>query len=520
MRIVNLKKQCICMLITMTLCLSFICSANNTILAAEKQDKSLIMVSENEATIKHNENDREVDTDKGREDKNSKTDKSALPILVSSIKVDDTSKSVYEGESFKLDLSVSPKSAESLDVIKWSSSDSKVAAVDQNGKVSAKNINTKDMIKKGITYKDAIITAYSNNGVKASCKVRVKVKLKGIELKPSIKQYSKDHVVLQTNKNKSTALKVSFSPSNAYNKGYKLNYSKKSFSVKKTGTNTYKVTAKSTKKPYSIYFSVSSAQSGKISDKKKVSAYKVATSIKVSNKKRIKASVRKHNINVGRTLSLKASSYPKSANNKSVTWKSSNPKIATVNSKGVVKGKKKGTVKITAYAKYNKSAKKTFTVKVHTPVKMSWPVGKSAGKKRYNVESLYGGSRGHKGVDIIVGVKSIYPAAKGKIVKVARNGGWGKYIVIKHPGGGKTLYSHMSKFSKNAKVGKKVSTKTYLGKSGRTGRATCSHLHFEIMNRKGKSFSAIKKVSGKDNHNAPFKKKGSKYVYDPDFIWQ
>ncbi|RGD72950.1 Ig-like domain-containing protein [Anaerofustis stercorihominis] len=520
MRIGNLKKQCICILITMTLCLSFICSANNMIFAYETQDGVANPVENGKNEFNTKENNREANTKATEENNNSKAGESALPILVSSIKVGDTSKSVYEGESFKIDLSVSPKSAQSIDSIKWSSSNTSVATVDQNGKVSAKNINTKDMIKKGITYRDAVITAHSDNGVKASCKVRVKVKLKDITLKPSSQQYGKDHVVLQTNKNKSTTLKVQFTPSNAYNKSYKLNYSKKSFSVKKTSANTYKVTAKSTKKPYATYFSVSSSQSGKISDKKKVSAYKVATSIKVSNKKRIKASVRKHNINVGRTLTLKANSYPKSANNKSVTWKSSNPKIATVNSKGVVKGKKKGTVKITAYAKYNKSAKKTFTVKVHTPVKMSWPVGKSAGKKRYNVESLYGGSRGHKGVDIIVGVKSIYPAAKGKIVKVANNGGWGKYIVIKHPGGGKTLYSHMSKFSKNAKVGKTVSTKTYLGKSGRTGRATCSHLHFEIMNKKGKTFSAIKKASGKDNHNAPFKKKGSKYVYDPDFIWQ
>ena len=49
---------------------------------------------------------------------------------------------------------------------------------------------------------------------------------------------------------------------------------------------------------------------------------------------------------------------------KSVTYKSSNKKIATVTSKGVVKGKKKGTVKITAISKKNKKVKARIKIKV------------------------------------------------------------------------------------------------------------------------------------------------------------
>lgn len=62
------------------------------------------------------------------------------------------------------------------------------------------------------------------------------------------------------------------------------------------------------------------------------------------------------------TVSVKSVSPAKAS--KSVTWKSSNKKIAKVNSKGVVTGLKKGTVKITATSKVNKKVKKSVTIKV------------------------------------------------------------------------------------------------------------------------------------------------------------
>lgn len=77
--------------------------------------------------------------------------------------------------------------------------------------------------------------------------------------------------------------------------------------------------------------------------------YLKATSTTVDIKGKVKVSVYK-------TKPSKAS--------KSVKWKSSNKKVATVSKSGYVTGKKKGTVKITATSKKNKRAKKTIKIKV------------------------------------------------------------------------------------------------------------------------------------------------------------
>lgn len=83
--------------------------------------------------------------------------------------------------------------------------------------------------------------------------------------------------------------------------------------------------------------------------KKPKKIYLKATSTTVDIKGKVKVSVYK-------TKPSKAS--------KSVKWKSSNKKVATVSKSGYVTGKKKGTVKITATSKKNKRAKKTIKIKV------------------------------------------------------------------------------------------------------------------------------------------------------------
>ena len=75
----------------------------------------------------------------------------------------------------------------------------------------------------------------------------------------------------------------------------------------------------------------------------KVTVKQPVTSIKLSKKS--------ISLNKGKKYTLKARIAPKSAANKAVVWKSSNTKIASVSSKGVVTAKSAGTTTITATAK-------------------------------------------------------------------------------------------------------------------------------------------------------------------------
>ena len=65
----------------------------------------------------------------------------------------------------------------------------------------------------------------------------------------------------------------------------------------------------------------------------------------------VKLSAKSKTIKKGKSFTLKATVLPTNANMKAVTFTSTNKKVATVNSKGKVTAKKKGTCYITATAK-------------------------------------------------------------------------------------------------------------------------------------------------------------------------
>ncbi len=71
---------------------------------------------------------------------------------------------------------------------------------------------------------------------------------------------------------------------------------------------------------------------------------------------------------VGKKIKLTARTYPSVSYKNPVKFSSSNKKIATVDSKGVVRGKKVGKTTITAYVGYNKKIKKSVKVWVVKPV--------------------------------------------------------------------------------------------------------------------------------------------------------
>ena len=99
-------------------------------------------------------------TDKTSNGKTASCKETVLPIEVSSISLNVTAKELEQGKTLALYATVSPANA-SVKTVTWSSSDTSVATVDANGKVTAKSKGT------------ATITAKSNNGKTASCIITV-----------------------------------------------------------------------------------------------------------------------------------------------------------------------------------------------------------------------------------------------------------------------------------------------------------------------------------------------------------
>ncbi|MGP1481031.1 MAG: M23 family metallopeptidase [Hoylesella enoeca] len=96
-----------------------------------------------------------------------------------------------------------------------------------------------------------------------------------------------------------------------------------------------------------------------------------------------------------------------------------------------------------------------------------------------HVISPYGGKRRHPGVDIKTKPNDdVLAAFDGVVTRSSPYFGYGNCIIIKHSNGLETLYSHQSK--NFVKVGNRVKAGQVIGLTGRTGRATTEHLHFEV----------------------------------------
>lgn len=87
--------------------------------------------------------------------------------------------------------------------------------------------------------------------------------------------------------------------------------------------------------------------------------------------------------------------------------------------------------------------------------------------------------RWHFGIDIDLQTgDNVYNAFDG-VVRIAQySGSYGYVVVIRHFNGLETLYAHLSRMS--VQPGDEVEAGHVLGLGGRTGRASGSHLHFEV----------------------------------------
>ena len=88
----------------------------------------------------------------------------------------------------------------------------------------------------------------------------------------------------------------------------------------------------------------------------------------------------------------------------------------------------------------------------------------------------------HTGVDWAAPMGTpIYASGNGVVEKMGWEGGYGRYVRIRHANGYQTAYGHMSAFARNMAEGKRVRQGQVIGYVGSTGLSTGAHLHYEII---------------------------------------
>jgi murein DD-endopeptidase MepM/ murein hydrolase activator NlpD len=97
----------------------------------------------------------------------------------------------------------------------------------------------------------------------------------------------------------------------------------------------------------------------------------------------------------------------------------------------------------------------------------------------YRLDPFTGERAFHPAVDISTGVgQPVFATADGTVESAAASGAFGNLVEITHGFGLVTRYGHLSQFVTRA--GDMVSRGDVIGYAGATGRATGSHVHYEV----------------------------------------
>lgn len=252
---------------------------------------------------------------------------------VTKVALNKTSVTVYLGNTYTLKATVSPSNATNKKV-NWSTSNSSVATVSSSGKLTPKKTGTATITCK----------AADGSGKKATCKVTVKkaVKVTGIKLNATSKSI---------NVGSTYTLKATVSPSSATNKKVKWSSSDTKIA---TVSSSGKVTAK---KAGTATITCKAADGSGKKATCKITVKKIAVA-------KVKLDKSEVTLPTNGTVTLKAAVSPSNATDKSIKWTSSNTKVATVSSKGVVTALKTGKATIVASSKSDSKKKAVCEVTV------------------------------------------------------------------------------------------------------------------------------------------------------------
>lgn len=105
-------------------------------------------------------------------------------------------------------------------------------------------------------------------------------------------------------------------------------------------------------------------------------------------------------------------------------------------------------------------------------------ISSAFGKRRH---PLLGFTRLHAGVDFPAPPGTpVLAAGDGRVAEAGRNGGYGNWVMIAHPGVLATGYAHLLRIAPGIRPGGSVRQNQVIGFVGSTGLSTGPHLHFEL----------------------------------------
>ncbi|MBR4166926.1 MAG: Ig-like domain-containing protein [Bacteroidales bacterium] len=262
-------------------------------------------------------------------------------VAVTGISLNQTSAELEVGKTLQLKPTITPSNATNKSV-QWTSSNSAVASVDINGLVTAKAIGT------------AQITAKTEDGGKTAT-VSITVK-KASEQNVPVTGVSINMSSLSLKVGESATLTTTIAPANATNKGVTWTTSMSSVA---TVTSDGVVTAKAAG---TAVITAKTKDGGKTATCNVTVTYTPDPGGEVSVTQ-VTISPTSVNMTVGDTKQFSVKIDPANATNQEVSWSSSDPSVASIDSKGLVTAKAEGKATITVTANDGGvSSKATVTV--------------------------------------------------------------------------------------------------------------------------------------------------------------
>jgi murein DD-endopeptidase MepM/ murein hydrolase activator NlpD len=102
----------------------------------------------------------------------------------------------------------------------------------------------------------------------------------------------------------------------------------------------------------------------------------------------------------------------------------------------------------------------------------------------WRADPFHGAATFHRGIDIRAAYGQDVPSAgAGRVVSAGTQGGYGQTVVVEHADGLRTRYAHLS--TTLVAPGDDIRAGQAVGRAGNSGRATGTHLHFEVMTASG-----------------------------------